>query len=123
MNKKAVHIVVFSIGLLMLLVRPYLVYQLTGRPGTDKNSVKSVLLLRLIKKKEEHYDWNETTGLEASAKRYSLRFIPKPSLSFQFRNLFTLLRSATMALVAATLAISFTHPDNRRLSFLSCFRI
>ncbi len=54
--KRLIDISIFSIAVLMLLLRPFMVYQMTQSPAFSKDPVASwSLLQRLIKKKEDHH--------------------------------------------------------------------
>ncbi|CAL1519017.1 hypothetical protein [Chitinophaga sp. MM2321] len=53
--KKALSILIFSLGLLMLALRPYSVLQLVKQQGMSDHPIKiSTLLQRLVTKKDEH---------------------------------------------------------------------
>lgn len=60
MNKRVYSILIFALGTMMLLLRPYLIYQLTQKNALTNNPVKVYSLLqRLVKKKDEHHEFTE----------------------------------------------------------------
>jgi hypothetical protein len=120
MNRKAVNIMVFGIGLLMLLIRPYIVYQLTGYGDKEKSPVKSSLLQRLIKKKEDRYACHENEAVETSFPKFSFRLPVKSlsSLHFQLSQAFN-----STFFTETKACVSLIRPGNHRHSLLSCFRI
>ena len=122
MNRKTVNILVFGIGMFMFLLRPYLVYRLTEYSSTDKNPVKSALLQRLVKKKDDHYESFEHTATEARSSKFSFQLLVRRISLFHFQNLLS-----TTAVCLTTLAmltnVMLLWRSNHRYSFLSCFRI
>ncbi|MDN5283978.1 MAG: hypothetical protein JWR38_252 [Mucilaginibacter sp.] len=123
MSRKTVNITVLSIGMLMLLIRPYLVYQLIGYQVKDKNPVKTRLLQRLIKKKEDHFECYENTAEEARSKKFGFRLPVTPRPSFQLQSLFPATGLCLAAFAEMAAVILLISPGNHRYSFLSCFRI
>jgi hypothetical protein len=123
MNRKAVNIMVFSVGLLMLLLRPYVIYRITGHWNTDKNPVKSSLLQRLVKKKDEHYECRENDAVEVRSKKFCFRLPVKRLPSFDFRNLLPAAGFCLAVFAEMAAAIWRIRPGNHRYSLLSCFRI
>jgi hypothetical protein len=122
MSKKAVNIMVFSIALIMLLLRPYVIYQLTGQANADRSPVKTSLLQRLIKKKEDHYQWDENAVTEIRSSTFSFRPAVKQLPSFYLQNVSaaTFLLTLLAAITAAALLVG---PVSNRYSLSSCFRI
>jgi len=53
---KKIHLFVFALGVLMLLLRPYLVYQMTAGDNVKNPERAWSMLQRLIKKKDEHHE-------------------------------------------------------------------
>lgn len=113
----------FTIGVLMLLIRPYLVYQLTGGGNMDKDPVKSTLLQRLIKKKDEHIELHESATVETRAPKFSFSRPVKQLLSFHFRNLLSPTHFCQGVFTVATSTMLILKLVKHRHSLLSCFRI
>jgi len=123
MSRKAASIIFFSLALLMLLIRPYLVYQLTGHEMKDKNPVKTSLLQRLIKKKEDHYGCRESVAVETRSKKFSFRLPANPLPSFQLKSLLPTSGFCLIALTGIAATILGLRYGNQRYSLLSCLRI
>ncbi|MBB6112023.1 hypothetical protein HDF23_004796 [Mucilaginibacter lappiensis] len=123
MSRKAVHIMVLSIGMLMLLIRPYLVYQLIGYEIKDKNPVKTRLLQRLIKKKEDHFECYEQAAAEIRGKKFCFRLPVTPVPSFQFQKLHPAAGFCLAAFAEMAAGILLIRRGNHRYCLLSCFRI
>jgi hypothetical protein len=123
MNRKTVNIWIFGIGVLMLLVRPYLVYQLSGYSPAGKNPVKTALLQRLIKKKDDHFEWHDKATLEVRGRGYSFRMPVKRLPGFDFRNLLPSPVSRLTTFATITAKMLLISPVSNRYSLLSCFRI
>lgn len=123
MNRKTVNIWVFGIGVLMLLVRPYLVYQLSGYSQVGKNPVKATLLQRLIKKKDDHFEWHDKATLEVQGQGYSFRMPVKRLPGFYSFNSLQFPVSRLTTFAAITVKMLLIRPVSHRYSLLSCFRI
>jgi len=55
-NKRILDVIIFSIAVIMLLLRPFFVYQITENLNVSRNPVAaSSLFQRLIKKKDDHH--------------------------------------------------------------------
>jgi hypothetical protein len=60
-NKRTTDIIIFSIAVLLLLLRPFVVYQIAETPKFSGDPVAAnSLLQRLIKKKDDHH----STGIQ-----------------------------------------------------------
>lgn len=107
----------------MLLIRPYLVYQLTGYGNKGKNPVKTALLQRLIKKKDEHYEYCESASVEIQARKINFKAPVKPIPFLHPRGLVsTSYLNSNISSNRAQL-ILLVRPGKYLLNFLSCFRI
>lgn len=63
MNKRGLHIIVFTIVVLTILLRPYLVYRMTSGNALRTNPARAWnLLQRLVKKKDDHHGEQHTIG-------------------------------------------------------------
>jgi hypothetical protein len=123
MNRKTVNILVFSIGVLMLLLRPYLIYQLTGGDNVKKNPVKTSLLQRLIKKKDDYFGWHDKATVEERAPAHDFR-LPVKCLSTIYAQYQSQLPAGYLAFLVTTTATAlFYRKANITPSLLSCFRI
>jgi len=114
---------VFSIGVLMLLLRPYVVYRLTGYGNTDKNPVKSALLQRMIKKKDDHYECLENAAVEVRSSKFSFLLLVKRILSFHCRSTLPISANYLRAFAAMVSSMFLLRQRYRQCSLLSCFRI
>ena len=114
---------VLSIGMLMLLIRPYMVYQLIGYQVKDKDPVKTRLLQRLIKKKEDHFECYENAAAETRSKKFSFRVPVTPRPSFQFQSLLPVPGFYLAAFAEMAAVVLLIKPGNHQHSLLSCFRI
>lgn len=57
MSRRTLNIGIFGIAVMMLLLRPYLVYQMTGAHARQGNPERAwSLLQRLVKKKDDHHE-------------------------------------------------------------------
>lgn len=123
MNRKTVNTIIFGIGVLMLLIRPYLVYQLSSSVNSGKYSVKLSLLQRLIKKKDDHFQWHDKAIFEIRGCRFS--FIPpvKQLSAFYLQGGFQSSIYYSILFASAFAGISCFRQANNRHSILSCFRI
>ncbi|MEO3407499.1 hypothetical protein AAFN85_26505 [Mucilaginibacter sp. CAU 1740] len=123
MNRKTVNILVFSIGVMMLLLRPYLIYQLTSGDNLKKNPVKTSLLQRLIKKKDDYFGWHDKATVEERAPAHDFR-LPVKRLSTIYAQYQSQLPAGYLAFLLTTTAIAlFYRKANSTPSLLSCFRI
>lgn len=112
-----------SIGMLMLLIRPYLVYQLTGYQVKDKNPVKTRLLQRLIKKKEDHFECYDNAAAEFRSKKFCFRIPVILRPTFQLQRLLPAVDFCFATLSGMAAMVLLIRPGNNRYSLLSCFRI
>ncbi|MGN8070387.1 hypothetical protein [Mucilaginibacter sp. SG564] len=123
MSRKSINIIFFSLSVLMLLIRPYLVYHLTGHSIKDKNPVKTSLLQRLIKKKEEHYEYREIAAAETHHKKFSFRIPVNPLSFFQVKNALPVSGFYLVIFTGLTSVILGNRYGNQRYGLLSCLRI
>jgi len=71
-NKRVINIFIFSIAVIMLLLRPYMVYKITENPNLSGNPfAANSLLQRLIKKKDDHHATSiqDYSAIHQTAKR------------------------------------------------------
>lgn len=116
------HILVFAIGVLMLLARPYLIYQITGNAACRQNpSATCSLLQRLVKKKDDHHDEQMTIG--TAELRSSSTFVhPQRRLLNMLSRLLQLLFppfAATIITFISTISLI----QRRRYQLVSCLLI
>ncbi|HEX8022931.1 hypothetical protein [Mucilaginibacter sp.] len=123
MSRKTVNIWIFAIGVIMLLVRPYLVYQLSGYSQAGKTPVKASLLQRLIKKKDDHFEWHDKATLAVQGRGYSFKMPVKRLPGFDFRKLLQSPVSRLTTFATITAKMLLISPVSHRYSLLSCFRI
>ena len=123
MNRKAVNILVFGIGVLMLLLRPYLIYQVTGYGNRDKNPVKSTLLQRMVKKKDDHHDYHENAALEVRGCKFNFQLPAKQISFFYFGSSLPSTCYGLSAFAAMFTSILLIRQRKHEHCLLSCFRI
>jgi hypothetical protein len=71
-NKRILDVIIFSIAVIMLLLRPFFVYQITENLNLSRNPVAaSTLFQRLIKKKDDHHfaDVQEISAIHRANKK------------------------------------------------------
>ncbi len=107
----------------MLLIRPYLVYQLTGYENKGKNPVKTILLQRLIKKKDEHYEHSENSAVEIQIRKLNFKVPVKPTPFLRLRGLVSASYVSSNIHVNKAQLTLLVKPGKYLLNFLSCFRI
>ena len=74
MNKRVYSILIFVLGTMMLLLRPYMIYQLTQKNALANNPVKAYSLLqRLVKKKDEHHEFTEVMATVNRRSKFSFQ--------------------------------------------------
>nr|WP_067057407.1 hypothetical protein [Mucilaginibacter sp. L294] len=122
MTRRRFNIWFFSIGVLMLLARPYLAYQMSAANATAENPAKAWnLLQRLVKKKDEHHEI-QADGAAILAETSCLAIHPLRRLLNTFFTSLTV--SAKIILSATVLNSNFLLPANRyRYRLSSCFLI
>lgn len=121
---KAVNLLVFSIGVITLLLRPYMAYQLTGQGAIAKDQTKTRnLLQRLIKKKDDHHEQQESPATNQKSICFSFRPIMRliPALT----GFLSFLLSWQVLLNKYSLKVTtaYTRPQRRRYRLVSCFLI
>lgn len=84
MCKRTGHIILFSFGLLMVLLRPFMAYQISSRADFSRDPQKvHSLLQRLIKKKDDHHgELSELFAIERAQIKIP-RLLPVASLRFR----------------------------------------
>lgn len=87
--KNRIGFYVFTLGVLMLLLRPYLVYQLTAARDMDPARAFG-LLQRLVKKKDDHHEEQTATGYAILNSKIAVTpgRVPLISLAFFLLSLF-----------------------------------
>jgi len=123
MNRKAVNILVFGMGVLMLLLRPYLIYQLTGYGNRDKNPVKSILLQRMVKKKDDHFEYHENAAVEVRGSRFSFQSPTRQISFFPFVSSLPAAGYCLTSFAAIVADLLLIRQRTNRYCLLSCFRI
>jgi hypothetical protein len=123
-NKSAWKILVFAAAVVMLLLRPYIVYQMTSQKALADNPAKAYSLLqRLVKKKDEHHEVPGNTFAET--RRFGFSFKPAVKLHQRFYPdlciTMPILRSFKQKPLANT--VFRIRPENHRYRFLSCFQV
>jgi hypothetical protein len=74
MNRRVNCILIFALGTMMLLLRPYMIYQLTQKNALTNDPVKAYSLLqRLVKKKDEHHEFTEVMATVNQRLKFSFR--------------------------------------------------
>jgi hypothetical protein len=124
MNKRALNLLIFTIGVVMLLLRPYIIYQLTTQRALAGNPLKSYSLLqRLVKKKEEHHDVQEIAAVQTNRAKFVFQ-IPERLIGFFYSCV--LLHTASCTSINSILQTNnlFNLPaQHHRYRLLSCFQI
>jgi hypothetical protein len=124
-NIKAWKILVFTMAVTMLLLRPYLVYQMTGQRVLHSDPAKAYSLLqRLIKKKDDHH---QEAGDNTLAETRHLRFSFQPPVKLHQRfyigkNVISTSQRLFLPGLLANTVFS-VRPENHRYRILSCFQI
>lgn len=74
-SKNRIGFWIFTLGVLMLLLRPYLVYRATAADSRQANPASAwSLLQRLVKKKDDHHEQQaDGTAMLAEAERSGIR--------------------------------------------------
>ncbi|SEM81690.1 hypothetical protein SAMN05192574_101901 [Mucilaginibacter gossypiicola] len=122
MNRKTVNLLVFGLGLLMLLLRPYVVYRIIGYRNKDKDPVKTSLLQRMIKKKDEHYECPENSVIESGKPGFNFQAPVRRITLRNFHDVF-FLGVPFLASLPQAVRIVLKPCPRQRFCLLSCFRI
>lgn len=120
MSKRVCNLLVFTIGVIMLLLRPYIIYQLTQKTAANDPAKTYRLLQRLVKKKEDHHEFTETAATVTQRSRFSFQPVVlriKAAL-YSLASVFTFLSLMLQAVSYCRIA-----PQNHRYRLVSCFRI
>ncbi|WP_183558706.1 hypothetical protein [Mucilaginibacter sp. SP1R1] len=73
MEKRRCNIFIFTLGVIMLLLRPYVIYQVIHQSSVSKDPIKTnYLMQRLVKKKDELQSVTDETAVEV--KRFKVSF-------------------------------------------------
>lgn len=123
MNKKVVNILVFSLGVVLLLLRPYAVYQLTCRGEFAKDPAKAwSLLQRLVKKKDDLHGQEESPLTNERSSSFSFRPIAKLLMALTgFLSIFLIWPACFKSSLRE--AIICAYPQRHRYRLVSCFLI
>lgn len=124
MNRRVCSMLIFALGTMMLLLRPYIVYRLTQKNVTADNPAKAYSLLqRLVKKKDEHHEVTEVIATVNQRSRFS----------FQLPVIWVEAFLAGIGILLSFLSIKITQisvmsvfqilPENHRYRLISRFQI
>ena len=123
-NKSAWRLLIFITGAVMLLLRPYFVYQMTSQRSLRDNPAKAYSLLqRLVKKKDDHHEAQDNPLTETRRNRF--RFQSPVKLNQHFYSGLSATRIILHPVISGRQSyITFQiQPKNHRYRFLSCFLI
>ncbi len=121
MSRRNINIGIFGIAVMMLLLRPYLVYQMTVAHARQGNPERAwSLLQRLVKKKDDHHEQQaDSAAVLAETARSGIRPVIRLLNTF-----IQLLHTARAALAAPLLHDKYRLPAQQHLYRLtSCFLI
>jgi hypothetical protein len=124
MDRKAWNIFIFTVGVLMLLLRPYMIYQLTKQSNLRNDPVNVYnLLQRLVKKKDEHHETAEVADLQSRQSKTTFR-LPVSWVHILRSFIDPIVALLSLSGILATMSVLLrARPDNHRYRLISCFQI
>jgi hypothetical protein len=124
MNKRVFRVLIFALGTMMLLLRPYMIYQLTQKKAQANNPVKVYSLLqRLVKKKDEHHELTEVTATVNQRSKFSFQ-LPIAWVKAFLACIGALLCFLYTKVIRTSVFSAFQiRPENHQYRLISSFRI